>query len=223
MNIALRRRLPLPPGWVLIRKYSRPLGRPVPFFVKARDIHSHSTPENTRVTNSSFPPLPNTLPEPPAYPCPHLTNFDALKPLYRRHWKVCASYNNAQSAKTVALEKKFTLTKYRETLEFFNDVMGLRGICAQEKVNPFHIIGGSGTNAMVCLASSNRSPFYVHNVDVHLEDVKCRSTPVAVRYSAFPRDNLEGRTLGYSHREDLRGKVRGFGKRIGIRGSACYL
>ena len=82
------------------------------------------------------------------YPCPHLTNFDALGPLYQRHWMVHASHNNARGVEAVALEKKFTLTKYRHTLEFFNDVMGLQGICVQEKVSPPHITRDSGTDTM---------------------------------------------------------------------------
>lgn len=199
MNFALRRRLLLPSRWVLTSRYPRPLGRPLSFSVKARDTSSKSAPESTRVASSSFPPLPDTLPEPPAYPCPHLANFDALKPLYQRHWKICTSYNHARDAKTVALEKKFVLTKYRHTLEFFNDVMGLHGTCAQEKVGPFRIMGGSGTNMTMCLASSNRSPLYVHDIDVHLEDVKCCSAPVSVRCAAFRRDNIEGHTPGYPH------------------------
>ena len=138
MNFALRPQLPLPSKWPLTSRCPRRLRGSLPFSAKARNISSQSTPGSSRAASSSFPPLPNTLPEPPAYPCPHLTNFDALKPLYQRHWKVCASYNNARDAKTVALEKKFTLTKYRHTLEFFNDVMGLEGICAREKVNIFH-------------------------------------------------------------------------------------
>lgn len=141
MNFVLRHRLPLPSGpRVLTGRYSHPHtpGRPLLLPTKARQVSSRSTSEGTNVS-SLFPPLPNTLPEPPAYPCPHLTDFDALKPLYGRHWRVCASYNNARDVKTVALEKKFTLTKYRHTLEFFNDIMDLQGICAQEKVYPSHI------------------------------------------------------------------------------------
>ena len=138
MNFALRRRLPLPPGQALSSGYSHRLGRPLLLSAKVRQISSRSTPESTHVSNS-FPQLPSAFPEPPAYPCPHLTSFDALKPLYQRHWKVCASYNNARDVKTVGLEKKFTLAKYRHTLEFFDDVMGLQGLCAQEKVNPTHI------------------------------------------------------------------------------------
>ena len=137
MNFALRRRLPLPSPWTLSTRYPHPLGKSLLSSTKARQVSSHPTSRNTHVTSSSFPPLPNTLPEPPAYPCPHLTHFDALKPLYERHWRVCASYNNARDAKVVALEKKFTLAKYRHTLEFFDDVMGLQGICAQEKVISF--------------------------------------------------------------------------------------
>ena len=145
MNFALRRRLPLPFGRVPARKcpHLHPLGRSLLFSTGARRISSQITPENTHVINSCFPPLPKSLPEPPAYPCPHLTDFDALKPLYQRHWKVCASYNNARDVKTVALEKKYTLTKYRHTLEFFNDVMGLQGICTKEKVSHSHITIGS--------------------------------------------------------------------------------
>jgi hypothetical protein len=222
MNFALRRRPPFPPGRVLTSRHPRPLGGLLSFSARARYISSQSTPESTRVVSRSFPPLPKSLPEPPAYPCPHLTNFDALKSLYQRHWKVCTSYNNARDAKTVALEKKFMLTKYRHTLEFFNDVMGLQGICAQEKVNPLHNTGGSGTNTTACLASPNRSPIHVHDVDIHLEDVECCSTSVSVGCSAFPWDNIEGRTLGYPRRGNLRGKVRVFGKRTGIHGcSRC--
>jgi hypothetical protein len=222
MNFALRRQLPLPPGWVLTSRYPRHLGGPLSFSARVRNTSSQQTPRSTLSASSSFPPLPNTLPEPPAYPCPHLANFDALKPLYQRHWKVCTSHNNARGAKTVALEKKFTLAKYRHTLKFFNDVMGLQGICAREKVNPFYTTRGGRTNTMACLASPNRSPFYVHDVDLHLEDVKCCSTPVSVRFSAFPRVNIEGHTLGYPHREDLRGRVHIFRERAGIHRCSCY-
>ena len=223
MNFALRHRLPLPPRWILTSGYPRALGGPRSFSAKAAGMVSQSTPGSTRVASSPFPPLPHIFPEPPAYPCPHLKNFYALKPLYQRHWKVWASYNNARDEKTVALEKKFTLTKYRHTLEFFNDVMGLQGVCAQEKVDPFHITRGSGTNTMVCSASSNRSPFYVHDLDVQLEDVKCCSTPVFVRYPAFPRDNIERHALGYAYREDIRGQVRVFRKGTRIHRCACCL
>lgn len=199
MNSALRHRLPPPPGWLLTSRYPCHVEGPFSFSAKARGISSRSTPERTRLASSSFPPLPNNLPEPPAYPCPHLTNFEALKPLYQRHWKVCTSYNNARDAKAVALEKKFMLTKYRHTLEFFNDVMDLQGVCAQEKVNPFHITRGSRTDTMVWLASPNRGPFYVHDFDVHFEDLKCRSAPVSTRGPAFPRDHIEGRSVGHPH------------------------
>lgn len=126
MNFALRRRPPLPSGWALTGRYPR-----------ARYISPQPTPGSTRTVSSSFPPLPKNLPEPPAYPCPHLSDFDVLKPLYQRNWKVCTSYNNASDVKKVALEKKFMLKKYQPTLEFFNEVMGLQGICAQEKVGLF--------------------------------------------------------------------------------------
>ncbi|KAF9784957.1 hypothetical protein BJ322DRAFT_798049 [Thelephora terrestris] len=141
MNFALRPRPPLPSGRVLASRcpHRCPLGGSLSFPARIRRISSQSAPENTHVASVLFPPLPKSLPEPPAYPCPHLTNFDALKPLYQRHWKVCASYNNAREVKTEALEKKFTLTKYRHTLEFFNDVMGLQGICAQEKHHPIGV------------------------------------------------------------------------------------
>jgi len=136
MNFALRRRLSHPSPWTLTTGYPHPLGKLLLSSAKARQGYSRPRSEGIHVVSRSFPPFPNTLPEPPAYPCPHLTNFDALKPLYQRHWQVCASYNNARDSKVVALEKKFTLTKYRHTLEFFDDVMGLHGICAQEKVRP---------------------------------------------------------------------------------------
>jgi len=136
MNFALRRRLALLSGRVLSGGHARPL-RTLPFLsARARQISSQPAHESTHVVSSSFPPLPDTLPEPPAYPCPHLTDFDALNLLYQRHWRICASYNNARGVKIVALEKKFTLTKYHHTVKFFNDVMGFRGICTQEKVNP---------------------------------------------------------------------------------------
>jgi len=199
MNFALRRRPPLSPGRVLTSRYPHPLRGPLLSPAKARQISSRSTPENTHVVSGSFPPLPNTLPEPPAYPCPHLTNFDALKPLYQRHWRVRASHNSARDVETVALEKKFTLTKYRHTLEFFDDVMGLQGICAQEKVSPSHITRDGGTDAAACLAPSNRRPVHIHDVDIHAKDFKCCACSVSARYPAFPRDNVEGRTLGYAY------------------------
>ena len=140
MYFPLQRRLPLLQGQALTGTTRRPHppGRPL---LSARQISSQSAPESTHVVSASFPPLPNNLPGPPPYPCPHLTDFDGLEPLYKRNWRVCASHNNARDVKTVALEKKFTLTKYRHTLEFFNDVMGLQGICAQEKVSPSRITG----------------------------------------------------------------------------------
>lgn len=214
MNFALRRRLP--PGRVLANWCPHRLGSPLLLSAKARKISSQLTPESTHVVSSSFPPLPRVLPEPPAYPCPHLTNFDALKPLYQRHWKVCASNNNARDAKTVALEKKFTLAKYRHTLEFFSNVMGLQGICAQEKVNPTHITGGGGTDTTARLAPPNRCPVYIHDVDVHAEDVECSPCSVCARYPAFPGNYAEGYPLGYPYREALRGQIRAFRKRVRI-------
>jgi len=139
MCLPLRRRPPLPRARVLTTRRPHPL-------LSSRQISSQSTPESTHVVSGSFPPLPNNLPEPPPYPCPHLTDFDALGPLHQRHWRVRASRNNARDVKAVALEKKFTLTKYRHTLEFFNNVMGLQGTCAQEKVSSSHITGESGTD-----------------------------------------------------------------------------
>lgn len=205
MNFALRRQLALSSGWVLTSRYPHPhpLRRPLLLLTKARRMSSRSTSENTRVASSSFPPLPDTLPKPPAYPCPHLTNSNALKPLYERHWRIHASYNNARDAKTVALEKKFTLTKYRHTLELFNDVMGLQGICAQEKVYPSRITRDSVTNTMTCLASPNRCPVYIHDVDVHAEDLECCPCPISARHPAFPRNNIKGCSFGYPYRETL--------------------
>jgi len=222
MNFVLRRRPPLPPGRVLTSRYPHPLGGPLLSPAKARQTSSRSTLESTHAVSNSFPPLPNSLPEPPAYPCPHLTNFDVLKPLYQRHWRVCASYNNARDVETVALEKKFTLTKYRHTLEFFNDVMSLQGICAQEKVNPSHITGDGGTDTTACLAPSNRRPVHIHDVDVHAKDFKCCPCSVSARHATFPGDNVEGCTLGYPYREALRGQVRAFRKGAGVRGRACH-
>ena len=226
MNFVLRPRLSLPSAWALTPRYPRPhpWGRALLFYFysKSRQISSRPTSENTHVTSNSFPPLPSTLPEPPAYPCPHLTDFDALKPLYRRHWKVCASYNNARETRTVALEKKFTLTKYRHTLEFFNDVMGLQGICAQEKVSPSLITRDSGTDTTVCSASPNWCPVYVHDVDVYPEDLECCPGPVSARYPAFCRDNVKGCTPGCSSRKALRGQVRVFRKGGGIHGYAGH-
>ena len=205
MNFALRRRPPLPSGRVLTTSYPHPhpLGRPLLLPTKTRQLSSNSASEGTHVINSSFPPLPNTLPEPPAYPCPHLTNSYALKPLYERHWRICASYNNARDMKTVALEKKYTLTKYRHTLEFFNDVMGLQGICAQEKVNLSCIARDSGTDMTACLAPPARCPVYVHDVDVHAQNIKCCPCPVSAGCPAFPRDNVEGCSFGHPYREAL--------------------
>jgi hypothetical protein len=224
MNFVLRPRLSLPSAWALANRYPgpHPRGRALLLYSKSRQISSQPIPENTHVTSNSFPPLPSALPEPPAYPCPHLTDFDALKPLYRRHWKVCASYNNARETKTVALEKSFTLTKYRHTLEFFNDVMGLQGICAQERVSPSPIARGNETNTTVCSASPNWCPIHVHDVDVHPEDLECRSGPISARYPAFCRDNVKRRTPGCSHRKALRGQVRVFRKRGGIHGRAKH-
>lgn len=206
MNFALRRRPPLPSGRLPTcpHAHPRPLRRPLLSPTEARQV---STSESIHAVNSSFPPLLD-IPEPPAYPCPHLISFDALKPLYERHWRVCASYNNARGAKTVALEKRFTLTKYRHTLEFFNNVMGLQGICAQEKVYPSHIIGGGVTDATACTASPNRCPVYIHDVNVHVEDIERCPSPVSTGYPAFPRDNVEGRSFGYPYREAFRGQVR---------------
>ena len=121
MNFVLRPRLSLPSAWALPTRYPRPhpRGRMLLFYSKERQIYSQPAPENTHVTGNSFPPLPSTIPEPPTYPCPRLADFGMLKPLYRRHWKVCASHNNARETRTEALERKFTLTKYRHTLEFF--------------------------------------------------------------------------------------------------------
>ena len=227
MNFVLRRRLPLPPaGRVLTGRYQahpHTPGRPLLLPTKARQVFLRSTSEGIHVVGSSFPSLQNTLPEPPAYPCPHLTDFDALKPLYERHWRVCASYNNARNVKTVALEKKFTLTKYRHTLEFFNDIMGRSGICAQEKVNPSCITRGSVADTTVCSAPPNRCPVYVHDVDVHAEDLKRCPCSVSARYPAFSRDNIEGCPFGYSNREPLRGQVRGFRKRGRIHRRARHL
>ena len=148
MNFTLRRRLPLPSPRVLTTGYPHPLRKLLLSSTGVRRISSRPMLESNHVVSSSFPPFPNNLPEPPAYPCPHLTNFDALKPLYQRHWQVCTSYNHARDSKVVALEKKFTLTKYRHTLEFFDDVMGLHGICAQEKVCPSRITGDGVTDSI---------------------------------------------------------------------------
>ena len=217
MNFALRRRLP-----VLTSKcfHPHPLERQLLLSTKARRVYSHSPSADTHDIRNSFPPLPNILPEPPAYPCPHLTEFNTLRPLYERHWRVCASYNNARDTKTVALEKKFTLTKYRHTLEFFNDVMGLEGICAQEKVYPSRITRISITNTAARLAPPNRCPIYIHDVDIHSEDLKCRPCAISARYPAFPRNNVEGRSLGCPHRGALRGQVRAHRKRGRIHGCA---
>lgn len=182
MSFTLRRRLPLPPGRVLFGGYPHlhSARKPLLLSITKRPITSQSTPSSTHVASCpGFPPLPESLPQPPAYPCPHLANFDALKPLYQRHWKVCASYNNARDVRTIALEKKFTLTKYRHTLEFFNDVMDLQGICAQEKVNPSYDTSGSRTDIMTWAASPNWRTVYVHYADVHLEDLECCLSPVS--------------------------------------------
>ena len=218
MNFTLRHRLPLPSGRILASRYSRPLGKPPSLSQKARRISSRSAPEGTHVVGSTFPPLAGALPEPPAYPCPHLTDFDVLKPLYQHHWRVYASRNNARDVEMVALEKKFTLTKYRHTLEFFNEVMGLQGICAREKVNPSHTTRDSGTDVTACLAPPNRCPVYIHDVDVHAEDLKRRPWSVTARHAAFPRDNVEGRSAGYPHREALRRQFCAFRERAGIYG-----
>lgn len=208
MNFALRRLPPLPSRRVLAGRYPRlhPPGRPLSSSARGIQTSSQPPPGSTHVASNGFPPLPS-LPEAPAYPCPHLTNFDALKSLYQRHWKVYASYNNARGVRTVALEKKFTLIKYRHTLEFFNDVMGLEGICAQEKVNPSHTARGLGTNAVACSASPIGCQIYVHDFNLHLKDLECYSSPIYVKRPAFSGDNAEGYTLGYPHRETLRGQV----------------
>lgn len=215
MNFALRRRLPLLPGRVLTSGHSHPhpLGVPLLLSTKARQISSRTIPETTH-GSGYYPPLPNTLPEQPAYPCPHLTNFDALKPLYQRRWKVCASYNNARDVETVALEKMFVFTKHRHALKFFDDVMGLEGICAQEKVSPPHMTTDSGTDATACLAPPNEHPGYIHKVDVHTEDFKCCLCPAFTKHPAFPRNNTEGCALGYPHREALRGQIHAFVERV---------
>ena len=200
MNFALRHRLPVLTSGCF-HPYS--LERQPLLSTKARRVSSYSPSEDTHDIRSSFPPLPNILPEPPAHPCPHLTEFSALRPLYERHWRVGASYNNARDTRTVALEKKFTLKKYRHTLEFFNDVMGLEGICAQEKVYPSRITRISITNTPACLAPSNRCPVYIHDVDIHSEDLECHRCAISTRYPAFPRNNVEGRSLGCPHREAL--------------------
>lgn len=222
MNFVLRHRLPLAPGRALAGRYShsRTPGRPLLLPTRARQVSSCPKSEGIHFVSSSFPPLPSTLPEPPAYPCPHLTDFDALKPLYQRHWRVYASYNNARDVKTVALEKKFILTKYRHTLEFFDDIMGLQGICAQEKVYPSHIMTDSATDTTACLAPPNRCPVYVYDVDIYPEDLKRCPCSVSARYPAFPRDNIEGYSAGYPHREGLREQVRALRKRGRIYGRA---
>jgi len=200
MYFPLRRRLPLPQGRVLATRRPHSLGRSL---LSARQTSSQSTLESTHVATGSFPPLPNDLPEPPPYPCPHLTDFDASGPLYKRHWRVRASHNNARDVKTVALEKKFTLTKYRHTLEFFNYVMGLQGVCAQEKVSPSHITRDNGIDETACLASSNRCPVHIHDIDFHAKDLKRRPCRVTAGYPAIPRDNPKGYSLGYPYREAL--------------------
>ena len=207
MHFPLRRRPPLPQGRVPTTRRAHPLGRPL---LSTRQTSSQSTPESTHVVSGSFPPLPNNLPEPPPYPCPHLTDSDALGPLYQRHWRVRASHNNARDVKTVALEKKFTLTKYRHTLEFFNDVMGLQGICAQEKVSPAHTTGDHRTDTAGCIAPSNRRPVHIHDIDVHAEDLKRRPCRITAGYPAIPRDNAKGCSLGHPYRETLRRRVRAF-------------
>ena len=217
MNFALRRRLPALTSRCL---HPHPLVRQLPLSTNARRVPSQLQSADTHGARSSFPPLPKTLPEPPAYPCPHLTESSALKPLYERHWRVCGSYNNARDTKTVALEKKFTLTKYRHTLEFFNDVMGLEGICAQEKVYPPCITRISITNTAARLAPPNRCPIYIHGVDIHTEDLKRCPCTIPARYPAFPRNNVEGRSLGCPHRGALRGQVRAHRKRGRIHGCA---
>ena len=213
MYFQFRHRPPFPQGRVLTTRRPHPLGRPL---FSTRQTSSQSTPESTHVVSGSFPPLPNNLPEPPSYPCPHLTNSDALEPLYQRNWRIRASYNNARDAKTVALEKKFTLTKYRHALELFNDVMGLQGVCAQEKVSPFLTARDSGIDTMACLASSNRCPIHVHDIDFYSQDLKRRPCQVTAGYPAIPRDNAKGCSLGYPYREALRRQVRIFreGSRI---------
>lgn len=200
MNFTLRRRLP-----VLTSRcsYPHPLEGQLLLPARARRVSSHSPSEDTHSIHTTFPPLPNILPEPPAYPCPHLTEFSAVRPLYERHWRVCASCNNARDTKTVALEKKFTLKKYRHTLEFFNDVMGLEGICAQEKVYPSRITRNRVTNMAACLAPPNWCPVYIHDVDIHSENIKCRPCSISARYPAFPRNNVERHSLGCPHREAL--------------------
>jgi len=222
MNFVLRHRLPLPSGRALTGRYPHPRtpGRLLLLPTRGRQVSSLSKSEGIHVVSSSFPPLPNTLPEPPAYPCPHLTDFDALKPLYERHWRVCTSCNNARDVKTVALEKKFILTKYRHTLEFFDDIMGLQGICAQEKVRPSRTTTDNVTDATACLAPPNRCPVYVYDVDVHAEDLKRCPCSVSARYPTFSRDNIEGYSFGYPHREGLREQIRALRKRGRIHGHA---
>ena len=210
MSFPLRRRLPLLQRPVLTTRHPHPLGRPL-LSTKPRHISSQPAPES-HVVNIYFPLLLDTLPEAPAYPCPHLTSSDALGPLYQRHWRVCASYNNARDVKAVVLEKKFTLTKYRHTLEFFNNVMGLQGLCAQEKVSPSHITRDSGTDTMACLAPPNWCPVHVHDIDVRAKDFKRRPCQVPAGYPTIPRDNAKGCSLGHPYREALRRQVRAFGE-----------
>ena len=120
----------------------------------------------------------------------------------------------------MALEKKFTLTKYRHTLEFFNDVMGLQGICAQEKVNITHVTGDGGTDTTARLAPPNRCPVHIHDVDVHAEDLERCPCSVPTGFPTFPGDNAEGCSLGYPYREALRRQVCALWKGAGIHGHA---
>ncbi|KAF9644029.1 hypothetical protein BDM02DRAFT_1242909 [Thelephora ganbajun] len=205
MNFALRHRLPFPFGRVLASRYPRSLGRPHLLSAEARRVSSQSIPESTHVVSISFPPLPDTLPEPPAYPCPHLTNFVALNPLYQRHWRVCASYNNVRDVKTVALEKKFTLTKYRHTLEFFNDVMGLQGICAKEKHHPIGV-RFTFTTLTFTLKTSNAVPAHSPPDPPRSPGITLRDMRLATLIEKLFEDKfvLSGKGLGSTDAPDAR-------------------
>ena len=143
---------------------SHALPAPTPTITSA-GTGSHQTPSSAGETATDIPSV---------YTAPILvTSFDEFRrgrPLYQRHWRVRASLNNARGAKTVSSEKESTLTKYQPTPEFFNDVISLQGICAQEKVSSSHITGDRGTDTTACLAPSNRCPVHIHNIDVDFEE-----------------------------------------------------
>lgn len=151
MNFMLRPQPAFPLGQVLTTRYPRPLKGLLSFSAEARNISSRRTLKSTRPAKRPFIPLPTTLPEAPAYPCPHLKNLSPLEPLFFRRWTICKIITHRRMVQ--GLKKTFILERYRDSIGFFNDVMGLPGICAQEKVNPFHVMEGSGTNTMMCLAS----------------------------------------------------------------------